>query len=405
MSVYTLVGPAYPLRGGIAQYGSSLYLALSQRHCVRFIAYRRQYPSWLFPGTTQRDLSAKPLIVPNRPLLDPLWPPSWMRAVKAIQEAPPEALLIMWWNPFFSPMIAFIARRVRSRLHVPVVFFCHNVIPHEGTLIDRFLLRMAFSTGTHFLVQSRAEKEHLQKLRPAVPIKVIHHPCQGFFKKETAVGREAARSILIAKGVLPPVETAAANADSRRRRILLYFGHVRKYKGVDVLLQAMRLVVQQEDVELLLVGEFYEDRGKYERMICDLQLQRFVHVVDRYLPNEEVADYFEAADAVVLPYRSGTQSGVLPLAYEFERPAIVTRVGGIPEALEQEVTGLLVEPENPVALAGAILRFYREDLGSRFFPNLKPAARKMSWDALVAQLENFLHAGSVPVNTASGRTI
>lgn len=396
MSGFTIVGPAYPLRGGIAQYGSSLYLALSQRHQVRFVSYRRQYPDVLFPGKTQRDLSTQPLIVPADPILDPLSPLSWGKAVRAIRTDPPEAVLVMWWNPFFSPMLAYVAHRIRAKMRIPVVFFCHNVMPHESTMFDRLLTRMAFSSPTHFVVQSAQERESLEKLRPGIPVEVVYHPCQSFFRKSAPVGREAARKLLADKGILPPgQDTAHSDLKPNRRRILLYFGHVRSYKGVDILLQAMRLVVQQMAVELLVVGEFYEDRSKYEHLIRDFNLASVVHVVDQYIPNEEVSHYFEAADAVVLPYRSGTQSGVLPLAYEFERPAIVTRVGGIPEALAEGITGLLVEPENPLALAEAILRFYRDNLGAKFLPHLKPASQKMSWGALVFQLENFLRANPI----------
>jgi glycosyltransferase involved in cell wall biosynthesis len=404
MNGYALIGPAYPLRGGIAQYGSSLYLELSKRRRVQFISYRRQYPRLLFPGKTQQDLSAEPLVVPSTPILNPLSPVSWERAVRAIRRDPPQVVLVMWWNPFFSPMLTYICRRIRAQLRVPVVFLCHNVNPHESTLLDRFLLRMAFAAPTHFIVQSQVEKQRLCQMRPGVPVEVVYHPSQSFFRKGAIPERESARRELMGKGILPREKPVIAGRPATGpRNILLYFGHVRPYKGVDILLQAMQQVVRQESVELLIAGEFYEDRSKYDHLIRKLDLQPFVSIIDRYLPNEEVSSFFAAADALVLPYRSATQSGVLPLAYQFERPVIVTRVGGIPEALEEGVTGLLVEPESPDALAVAIVQFFKQDLGSVFKPNLKPAAERMSWGSLVDRLEAFIQANPLPKNFRRGK--
>ena len=385
---YGIVGLTYPFRGGIAQYTTSLYMALKQRHEVRLFSFKRQYPEFLFPGKTQLDPSNSPLKIPHDPILDPMAPWTWNSAAHEIARYKPDIVLMMWWNPFFALMFRAVSGTLRRVAEVPVVFLCHNVQPHEGIFFDRWLLRMAYRKPSHFLVQSKEERKRLKAFRPDAPSHVVFHPAYTFFDQGSKT-RERALSKLVRRGVLG-VPKAGSGTSGNDRRVLLFFGHVRHYKGLDVLIRALPKVLEHTPVELLVVGEFYESREQYEMLIGQLGLRNTIRIVDQYVPNEDVGLYFEAADVVILPYRSGTQSGVVPLAYQFERPVIVTRIGGIPEVVDHGRTGLLVETEDPDALSSAILRFYNEKLGSVFKPHLKPAANRLSWSALVDEIDRFL---------------
>ncbi|MBZ0168986.1 Glycosyl transferase, group 1 [Candidatus Methylomirabilis lanthanidiphila] len=362
-----LIGPMHPLRGGIAHYNAQLALELKKRHEIAMISFSRQYPAVLFPGRTQFDPGPPPSGLIAEPLLDSINPVSWLRTGRRIAEIAPDLTVVHWWHPFFGPCLGAAVRVSRRRFGARVIFICHNVVPHEPFPAADSLTRFALATGHAWLVQSETDQRHLELFNLRGPALLAPHPPgQGFGEP---IDQEEAKRRLGLTGT-----------------ILLFFGLIRRYKGLPCLLEAMALVLQQVDCTLLVVGEFYDGKDQCLRLINTLGLASRVRVIDRFIPDDEVSLYFCAADLVVLPYESATQSGIVPIAYAFERPVVVTAVGGLPEAVQDGETGLLVEPRNPTALAAAIIRFFEERLGPAFSRNISQRTR-FSWTDLARTLE------------------
>lgn len=373
-------GPYHPHRGGIAHHTTLLAQTLAQDHPVLGLGFTRLYPGFLFPGKTQRDESGVPLLpqgVEVRHLVDSVGPHTWLAAVSALRRFHTKLLVVQWWHPFFAPASAAIARGAR-RSGARVVFLCHNVLPHERSAADVALVKLGLGAAQGFLVQSRNDAALLERLFPGRPCEWTPHPAYTFFGRG-AVDRTAARRAL---GVDGPV--------------VLFFGLVRRYKGLDVLLQALSIARRTVPVTLIVAGEFYEDRAPYEARVHELGLADAVHIHDRYIPNEDVEPFFRAADLVVLPYVSATQSGIAQIALSFERPVIVTRVGGLPEAVRDGETGFVVPPSDPEALGACLAAFFAAGEAARMAPHLQGEAARFSWDAMGAAVHRVGAALGLP---------
>jgi len=361
-----VLGPFHPYRGGIAHHTTLLARALAESHPVFGVNFTRLYPGFLFPGRTQYDDSTSPLQADGVRvvrLLDSIGPHTWWRAAAAVRESGARLLVLQWWHPFFAPAYASVARRLR-RAGVRVIALCHNVLPHEASRLDGALARLGLGAADGFILQSEPDRAGLERLLPGRPFVVTPHPAYTFFASGTT-GRDAARQQLGLDG-----------------QVVLFFGLVRAYKGLDVLLRALALARQRRPLHLVVAGEFYQDRAPYEALLDELRIRDAVTLTDRYIPNEHVEAYFKACDVVVLPYRSATQSGIVQIALSFERPVIVTAVGGLPEAVRPGETGLVVAPEDPEAMAAALLHFFDADLAASMRPHLQHAAAAFSWDRM-----------------------
>lgn len=371
-----IVGTAYPLRGGIAHYNALLAEHLGARHEVATITFKRQYPSLLFPGKSQEEEGDPGNAAAAPRLIDSINPLTWVRASRDISRRRPDLLIFKYWLPFFAPCFGFIAAGVRKRTGAKVLFICDNIIPHERRPGDVALTRYAFRRADCFIVQSDAVERDLRRNFPGARYRKVPHPVYENFG--SPIPREEARRKL---GI------AAA-------RVILYFGYVRAYKGLHVLIDAVKRLVgpggSTKDLLLLAAGEFYEDRAPYDRQIRDLDLGSSVRLVADYIPNDQVGLYFSAADLVVLPYLSATQSGIAQIAYNFDRPVIATAVGGLAEVIIDGRTGYIVPPGDPAALAAAIGRFYAEARETEFSSNVKQEKTKYSWDHLVTQIEELV---------------
>ena len=368
---FCIIGPAYPLRGGIAQYLAILYSLLEKEHEVSFISFKRQYPSFLFPGQTQMDPGKPRIDVRPRALIDSINPLSWYTAFRYVKKLKPHLLVFKWWIPFFGPCYASICFLARRFAGARVLFICDNVIPHEKRIVDRVFTWLAFSQVDYFVTLSNSVLQDLKTVKPEAVAVEIAHPSYGYF----TFGRtepEVARKALGVRG-----------------KIVLFFGYVRPYKGVRYLLEAFARAREKVDASLLLVGEFYEPREPYVQLIHKLGLGESVVLVDRYVSDEEVGLFFSAADVVVLPYTSATQSGVVQIAFAFEKPVISTRVGGIPEVVKDGVNGMLIPPSDSEAMASAITRFFVENLSYTFVKNIRENSSAFSWTPLVKALEDF----------------
>lgn len=374
-----LMGPAYPLRGGIAQYLAVLYEKLRDAgHDVHFVSFIKQFPTWLFPGKTQLEHSEHVIDVHPTAKFAPLGVLSWRRTAKEIARHDPDLVVFKWWMPFFGPGYWAVARWLRKHTKARVLFIIDNTIPHEARPGDKFLTKLVFGQVDYFIAQSRAvEKDtfewfpHLERNR----IKMCPHPIYDCYP--AFVGdRPAAKKVL---GLPTDAKT------------LLFFGFVREYKGLHLLLDALPQIRKSHpDLRLLVVGEFYDSRESYDRKIQELGLPECVYIRDDYVPNEEVGKYFAAADCVVLPYRSATQSGIIQVAYALDLPVITTDVGGLAEVVENDVTGYVVPPGSPAALADAVNRFYEAGGRPAFEANVKQASRQFSWEGLVKTLTGFI---------------
>jgi glycosyltransferase involved in cell wall biosynthesis len=356
-----IVGPAYPLRGGNALFVAHLYENLKRDHDAYVVSFKRLYPSLLFPGKTQLNLSRDPVkSTPSRQLIDSIDPFSWGRAVSWIAQPKRRADLVVfvWWNPLFGICYGEMAKMLKRRTDAGIVFVCENVVSHENRAVDQLLTRFALSKADYFLVLSGVVGRRLQSLFPTTPLRQAALPIYDCYRGED-VDRDEVRGAL---GLTRPT--------------LLFFGYVRAYKGLDRLLRAMPRVLSRVDADLLIVGEFYDDRTKYDRIIEELNLADHVKIVAEHVPDESVGRYFTAADVVVLPYVSATQSGITQIAFAFGLPVISTDVGGLPEVVRDGETGYIVPPEDEDALADAVVRYFEEDRGAAFRRNVEAEARR-----------------------------
>ena len=368
-----LIGVTYPFRGGISHYTTLLCRALREKHEVRFFALKRQYPKLLFPGKTQKDHSQDTLRVYHEACLDSINPLSWITTFKKIRRFRPDFILISWWHPYFAFSFGTLAHLAKRIARIPTCFLCHNVLPHERSRIDRLLLRYAFSSGNGFITHSRKDLDNLLKIRPRTQVRMNPHPTYEIF----------------AAGNAPTGDQAKTKLGLTGKKVLLFFGFVREYKGLKYLLDAMVLLKPAEDYHLLIAGEFYDDPSRYrEGLDCSTNKKQLT-LVDRYIPNEEIPLYFCAADLVVTPYLSGTQSGVIQIAYAFSKPVVATTVGGIPESVLDGQTGYLVPPADARAIAGAVRRYFECNENEKFKSRIMQERDKYSWDRMVGTIEDI----------------
>ena len=366
-----IVGTAFPLRGGIAHYNALLAQALARRHTVDTITFKRQYPSLLFPGSSQVETGSDIPADPAPQLIDSINPWNWLSVGRLIRSRAPDLIIMKYWLPFFGPCFGTLARQAKRGTGTRVLYICDNVIPHEHRPGDAALTRYAFRAADCFIVQSDAVEQDLLRFRPDARYRKVPHPVYSLFG--TPLDRNEARRIL---GI-------------QEEKVLLFFGYVRAYKGLGVLLDAFRIVRERHAARLLVVGEFYEGEEKYREQIRSLGIGDAVTIHADYVPNDRVGLWFSAADAAVLPYLSATQSGIVQIAYNFDTPVIATAVGGLTEVVKERTTGLLVPPGNPQALAAAIDTFYQEGNAAAYSNAVREEKKHYTWDALVSAIEDL----------------
>jgi D-inositol-3-phosphate glycosyltransferase len=375
-----VLSPAPPHRGGIVAFSATLIRELRGRgHDVFWSGYRKQYPRLLFPGSDQEGELAAWLPRDSTPRFVPWSPRSWRRAADDIAAAGCEAAIIKYWIPFVAPGIRGVARRLRRR-GVRVVYILHNVIPHERYPLGLLLTRLALAEGQGFIALSEQVRSDLLEVLPgADPARVVTcpHPVYDFTPPGSLRKSRA--------------EARAALGLSPDARIVLFFGFIKPYKGVVHLIEAApRLKERYRDgLSILVVGDVYGDRRPYDERIRGLGVGDVVRLVDGYVPDEAVEDYFLAADVVVLPYVSASQSGIVQIAYNYGRPVITTRVGGLPEVVRDGRTGFLVPPADPEALAAAVIRFFDEDWAERLSAGAAEARGAYGWERLAETVEKL----------------
>ncbi len=361
-----LLGPLAPWRGGLAQYLARLGESLMSRAEVRGWTFTRQYPGFLFPGRSQLDPAAERPRFAVESVLDSIAPPSWRRTAAALERFAPGAVVLKWWMPFFGPAFASSVGSLRPR-GTRVLLVCDNLAPHERRPLDGMLTRWMLRNSDGYLVMSESVERDLDRLKPGAPRKRVLHPLYAQFDRGRWT-RERARERLGLDG-----------------EVVLFFGYVRRYKGLDTLLEAWPRVRARRPATLVVAGEFYENPAPYRRLAAAAGGEPGVRLLARYVPDDEVEALFKAADVVVLPYRSATQSGVSHVAYALGVPVITTDVGGLSETVVPGETGLVVPPADPAALAEAIVRYFEQGLGPPLRAGVERLRHAHSWEALAAK--------------------
>ncbi len=368
---FVVVGPTYPYRGGIAHYTTLLVQELRKQHPVTFYSFKQQYPSFLFPGATDRDNSARPLQVNCEYPLDPLNPLTWPQTARKILAATPDILLMAWWHPYWAIVWLYLATRARKR-GLKVLYIAHNVVSHEAPIWDKWLTRAVLSKSDGVIVHSEEELKRLKNLLPQTPAKIAPLPTFAPLNKESpSLSQDDARMQL----------GLTAN-----KPVALFFGFVRPYKGLTILLEAIAQLKAKLDLHLLVVGEFWLPEQDIREIINRLKLSENVTIVNKYVPNEALGQYFAAAEVVVLPYLSATGSAVAQLAFGFNKPVIATTVGGLKEAIFDGETGLLIPPNDCAALAEALQRFFGELRHQNWTEAILARNQNFSWERMARQI-------------------
>jgi glycosyltransferase involved in cell wall biosynthesis len=368
-----LVGPSYPFRGGISYHTTLLFKHLKAKHQTRFYCFRRQYPRFLFPGRTDSEESRFYLRdKESQPLLDALNPLTWLNVARRVVRDGPELTILPWWVVYWAPQYLTIILLIKIFSRTRIVFICHNVAEHEAHFLRTAAARLVLSQAHGLIVHSEQEKEVLKALTGKSRITVTVHPTYDVFAT-TVMSKTSARESL----------------GLSDEKTLLFFGFIRSYKGLADLIRALPLILARLKVRLLIVGEFWEDKKRYLRLIDELDVQEQVTVVDRYVRNEEMPAYFCASDLVVLPYTSVTGSGILQLAFAFGRPVVATAVGDFLRAIEDKKTGFLVAPRSPRSIADAVVEFYENHDDAEMQARIKEGMSRFSWDHLIRAIEGF----------------
>jgi len=328
-------------------------------------SYSLQYPSIFFPGTSQYTKDPPPEGIKIVSVINSVNPLNWIQTGKALRKENPDLIVVRYWLPFMGPALGTILRQVRKNKHTKIICIADNISPHEKRPGDAQFTRYFIKSVDAFIAMSEKVMNDLKSIEPRKPALLVAHPLYDNFGE-----------------IVPKAKAREKLSILQNERVILFFGFIRRYKGLDLLLETMNDPrIRQAGIRLLIAGEFYEDEKSYQELIHKLDLGSSLLLHTLFIPDDEVKFYLSAADAVIQPYRNATQSGVTPLAYHFEKPMIVTNVGGLPALVPHEQVGLVCNPD-PKSIADAILRFY--ELGEDYFiPHLRAAKQKYSWSTLV----------------------
>lgn len=340
-----IIGPAYPYRGGNSLFVSHVYEALKQNFDVKVVNYSLLYPSILFPGKTQFDESTTVIKkAPNERLVNSISPISWFNAANRIKKENPDLVVFDWWHPFFAMCHFTISGLIKKKFRKKILFITENFISHEGNFIDKRLTDIGLKNASAFMVLSNIVEKEVMMIANGRKVYKSELPIYDCYASDDKTSTEALRKQF---------------GFSQNDKVLLFFGYVRKYKGLDLLIDAFPIIKNSiPNAKLLIVGEFYDSPDFYLNKIKQLQIEKDTVVVNQFVPNEEVGKYYKACDLVILPYRSATQSGILNVAYGFSKPVLVTNVGGLSEFVEDKKTGLIIRPDSPQEIASGVSEFF-----------------------------------------------
>lgn len=363
----SLIGPFPPFRGGISDFNTALFNELIKMHELQIINYSTQYPKFLFPGKTQykdeMDKSYK-----SERILSSINPFTWSKTANRIIEFQPDIIILHYWMPFFALALRKISVSLKKKIDVKIIAICHNINPHENRFFYQFFTKIFLNKIDRFVVMSKSVKSDLLNIIPEAKYKLTQHPIYNIFGN--TIDKKIARQ----------------NLSIKAKNVILYFGLIREYKGLDILLKSIPKIKQElNDFIVIVAGECYEKTEKYYDISENLKIQDSVDLRLNFIPDNEVSEYFSAADVVALPYRTATQSGITQIAYNFNRPVIVSDVGGLAEIVPNGKTGYVVKPDSN-EFAKAIVKFFKEDKFEEFSKNIKVHKQLFSWERFVDNL-------------------
>ena len=364
-----IIGPAFPLRGGPAQFNENLCLELNKEgHDAQIISYKLQYPNFLFPGSSQFEKSGSaPQDIKIHTILNTINPFNWLMVARFIRKQKPDFILFRYWLPFFGPCLGTIGKLVRS--HTKVLALTDNIIPHEKRIGDHVFTKYFVKNCDGFIAMSKVVLNDLSIFTQNLNKAYSPHPMYQNYGDPISI--DLARKKLN----LNPQD-----------KIILFFGLIRHYKGLDILLEALAAPeIKNQGIKLLIAGEFYDDKNFYLQLIKKLKLQDHIIVHDKFIPNDEVRDYFCASNLVAQTYRNATNSGVTMVGYFYEKPMLVTNVGGLSEIVPNEVCGYVVE-NNCALISEKVFDFFTKDREKEFVKNVKIEKRKYEWTEFINSL-------------------
>jgi len=365
-----IIGPAHPLRGGLASYDERLAKEFQQQgNQVSIYTFSLQYPGFLFPGTTQYSSEPAPKDLDIKVCINSINPFNWWSIGNELKAMKPDLIVVRYWLPFMGPCLGTILRRAKKNNHTKVVCIADNIIPHEKRPGDIPFTKYFVKPVDAFITMSEKVLSDLPTFAAGKPAMFVPHPLYDNFGEK--ISKDEARKYLGIAG---------------DEKVLLFFGFIRNYKGLDILLDAVKKLetLNFKHFKLLIAGEFYEDRKSYDEQIKTLGIADQLILKTDFIPDSEVKYYLCAADVVVQPYRSATQSGVTPLAYHFEVPMIVTNVGGLPSLVPDGKVGLVAEP-TATSIAEKIIAYFDKS-ADVFLPHLKEEKKKYSWSKMTAAI-------------------
>lgn len=368
-----IISAAYPLRGGIAHFAGSLYNELSINHEVVVYTFKRQYPSFFFPGKSQTETGDSVEKIPTNVVIDSINPINWIIVSDQIKKEKANLVIFKHWMPFFAPCYGFIAGRLKKVISTKLLTISHNIFPHEKRAGDNFLTKYFLKKMDYHVLLSQKVQDQLFTLLNNPKSLVMPHPVYSLFGE--SVEKSAAKEKLKLKEDV---------------NYILFFGFIRNYKGLDVLFEAMSKLDSSLNIKLIVAGEFYSDEKKYSVLIDKFGLNESIIIRSDFIPTSEVKYYFSACDAVILPYKSASQSGIVQIAVNFAKPVIASNVGGISEVIINGESGYIVEKENPEALAEAINKFYTNKIEALFNTNMKKLKEKYSWKKFASGITDLI---------------
>lgn len=370
MKKIVIIGSTYPLRGGLASYNERLAREFqNQGHEVIIYTFSLQYPNFLFPGKTQYSESLPPNDLDIRVKINSINPFNWIKYGRQIRKLKPDIVLIKFWLPFMGPCFGSLARLIKKNKVSKIISILDNIIPHEKRMGDRLLANYFVKAVDGFVSQSKSVEIDLKKFDTVKPRIFNPHPIFDNF------------------GPIIPKKTARNQLElNENGNYILFFGFIREYKGLDLLLEALAdPIMDTIGVKLIIAGEYYNDPGPYEKIIKDKKLSGKIIQYNHFIKDEEVGKYFCASDLVVQPYKNATQSGVTQIGYHFNKPMIVTRIGGLPEIIPDNKVGYVVSLD-PGSIAKAIVKFYQEDKEKLFSENAAQEKKKYSWESMASKI-------------------
>ncbi len=355
----------------MSHYTGMMCRELSKKYDVSMVSFQMQYPSFLYKKE-QKDYNNNSFAVKNTEfLIHTANPFNIIKTAKKIRTGKPDMVIIQWWHPYFAPCYRILERYLKQ---TKIVFICHNVFPHEKFPMSKKLTYMVLKHGDAFIVQSKTDQSDLLGLKPDAVQKWTPHPSYQAFKME-GIHKKQARELI-------GIDT--------NQKVILFFGFVREYKGLKYLIRAMPDIVSGiKEIKCLIVGDFGPDKSQYMELIEEMKCREYIEVTEGYIPDKEVEKYFAACDLVVLPYETATQSGIVQIAYGFEKPVVATRTGGLPDVVFDGKTGYLVEPKNSRELSAAVIRYFTENKEEEFCENIRKEAYKYSWERMGEVIEEL----------------